>query len=95
MPDGHQLTVPPGFTVSVFPDKLQVPRFMALAPKGDIFVSEPVSRTAGRITVLRDTDHDGVADEREIFASALNRPFGLAFLKGYLYVGSPGTCPQG
>lgn len=88
MPDGHQLTVPAGFHVTLFADKLQLPRFMALAPNGDVFVSEPVSRTAGKISVLRDADHDGVPELRETFASGLNRPFGLAFAKGFLYVGA-------
>jgi glucose/arabinose dehydrogenase len=88
MPDGHQLTVPAGFTVSLFADKLQMARFMALAPNGDVFLSEPASRTAGKITVLRDVDKDGVADMRETFAAELNRPFGLAFWQGYLYAGT-------
>ena len=88
MPDGHQLTVPAGFNVNVFADKLSMARFMAIAPNGDIFLSEPVSRTAGKITILRDADHDGVAEARETFATGLNRPFGLAFWKNYLYVGN-------
>jgi glucose/arabinose dehydrogenase len=87
MPDGHRLTVPSGFTVNAFADNLQMPRFMALAPNGDIFVAEPV-RAAGRISVLRDANHDGVAETRETFATGLNRPFGLAFWKNYLYVGN-------
>src|SRR5438046_2150697 len=87
MPDGHQLTVPAGFTVNVFADKLQYARFMALAPNGDVFLAEPVAR-GGKITVLRDADHDGVAELRETFAAGLNRPFGLAFWKNYLYVGN-------
>ena len=62
MPDGHPLTVPAGFTVSLFADQLQMARFMALAPNGDVFLSEPASRTAGKITVLRDADKDGVAE---------------------------------
>ena len=88
LPDGHQLTVPAGFRVGVFADRLQLARFMALAPNGDVFLSEPVSRTAGKITILRDADHDGVAETRETFAAGLNRPFGLAFWKSYLYVGN-------
>jgi glucose/arabinose dehydrogenase len=87
MPEGHQLTVPAGFSVGVFASGLQFARFMALAPNGDVFLAEPVAR-AGKITVLRDADHDGVAEIRETFASGLNRPFGLAFWKGYLYVGN-------
>ena len=50
MPDGHQLTVPAGFTVNLFADELQFARFMALAPNGDVFLAEPV-RGDG-------TDHD-------------------------------------
>ena len=87
MPEGHRLTVPPGFTVSVFADGLQFARFMALAPNGDVFLAEPV-RGAGKITILRDADADGVAETRETFATGLNRPFGLAFWKNYLYVGN-------
>ena len=87
MPDGHRLTAPAGFTVSIFADTLQLPRFMTLAPNGDVFVAEPF-RNAATITVLRDADKNGVAELRETFASGLNRPFGLAFWKNYLYVGN-------
>jgi glucose/arabinose dehydrogenase len=87
MPDGHQLTVPAGFTVNLFADGLQYARFMALAPNGDVFLAEPLTRN-GKITILRDADHDGVAETRETFATGLNRPFGLAFWKNYLYVGN-------
>jgi glucose/arabinose dehydrogenase len=86
-PDGHQLTVPAGFHVTLFADNLQFARFMALAPNGDVFLGEPV-RTAGKITILRDADGDGVAEWRETFATGLNRPFGLAFWNSYLYVGN-------
>jgi len=95
MPEGRRLTVPPGFTVTLWADHLQFARFMALAPTGDIFLAEPVRgdpstplRAGGRITILRDADHDGVAETRETFATGLNRPFGLAFWKDYLYVGN-------
>jgi glucose/arabinose dehydrogenase len=87
MPAGHRLTVPAGFTVNVFADNLQMPRFMALAPNGDVFVAES-ARDAARIAVLRDANHDGVAETRDTFATGLNRPFGLAFWKNYLYVGN-------
>ena len=87
MPDGHALTVPAGFAVNLFAGGLQLPRFMALAPNGDVFLSEPF-RGAGKITVLRDADKDGVAEIRETFATGLNRPFGLAFSKDHLYAGN-------
>ena len=44
MPDGHQLTVPAGFTVNLFADELQFARFMALAPNGDVFSRGTVQR---------------------------------------------------
>jgi glucose/arabinose dehydrogenase len=87
MPDGVQLRVPAGFTVNLFADNLQFARFMALAPNGDVFLAEPF-RGAGKITILRDADRDGAAEVRETFATGLNRPFGLAFWKNYLYVGN-------
>jgi glucose/arabinose dehydrogenase len=87
MPAGAHLSVPSGFAVNVFADNLEFPRLMALAPNGDVFVAEP-RRDAAKITVLRDADGDGVADRRETFAAGLNRPFGLAFWKNYLYVGN-------
>jgi glucose/arabinose dehydrogenase len=87
MPEGRRPSVPAGFTVSLFADHLQFARFMALAPNGDVFLTEPV-RGAATITILRDADHDGVAEVRHTFATGLNRPFGIAFWKGYLYVGN-------
>ena len=84
-PADARLSVPAGFEVSVFADGLSNPRRMALAPNGDIFVAESRS---GEILLLRDADGDGVAERRETFATALERPFGIAFLDGFLYVGN-------
>ncbi len=39
-----------------------------------------------RITLLRDTDGDGVADQRSIFISNLNSPFGMALIGNDFYV---------
>ena len=84
-PPGVELTVPPGFRVEVFAEGLENPRRMALAPNGDIFVAE--SRW-GRIVVLTDRDGDGTADETGVFAEDLQRPYGLSFRQGWLYVGN-------
>jgi len=86
-PEGREIVVPAGFKVNVFADGLPFARFMALAPNGDVFLGEP-SRADGRITVLHDADKDGVAESRDTFATGLNRPFGLAFHGGFLYVGN-------
>ena len=84
-PTDAQLVVPAGFRVEVFAEGLEHARRMALAPGGDVFVAEG---NAGRITVLRDADRDGLAELRETFAEGLARPFGLAFHGGFLYVGN-------
>lgn len=42
--------------------------------------------SADRITLLRDTDGDGVADERYTFLENLHSPFGMALMGDYLYV---------
>lgn len=84
-PADRELTVPSGFSVHVFAEGLADPRRLEIAPNGDVFVAE--SRR-GEITVLRDEDGDGVADLRETFAGDLERPYGLAFHDGYLYVGN-------
>ncbi|MBO9714862.1 sorbosone dehydrogenase family protein [Sphingomonas sp.] len=39
-----------------------------------------------RIVLLRDTDGNGTADQRSVLLSGLNSPFGMALLKGWLYV---------
>jgi glucose/arabinose dehydrogenase len=44
--------------------------------------------SANRITLLRDTDGDGVAEGREIFMEGLNQPFGMALLGDTFYVGN-------
>ena len=42
--------------------------------------------SANRITLLRDTDGDGVAETRTAFLSGLNSPFGMALVGNALYV---------
>ena len=42
--------------------------------------------SANRITLLRDTDGDGVADVRSVFLEGLNSPFGMALVGKQLFV---------
>jgi glucose/arabinose dehydrogenase len=42
--------------------------------------------TANRITLLRDADHDGVAEMKSVFLQGLNSPFGMALAGDKLYV---------
>ncbi len=42
--------------------------------------------SANRITLLRDTDGDGVADVRTVMLEGLNSPFGMALVENNLYL---------
>ena len=42
--------------------------------------------TANRITLLRDSDGDGAADIRSVFAAGLNSPFGMTLIGNLFYV---------
>ena len=45
-----------------------------------------VTKTANRITLLRDADGDGAAETKSEFLTGLNSPFGMALAKGRLYI---------
>jgi glucose/arabinose dehydrogenase len=45
-----------------------------------------VTPSANRITLLRDTNADGVAETRHVFLSGLNSPFGMAVAGDRLYI---------
>ncbi len=42
--------------------------------------------SANRITLLRDTNGDGIVDQRSVFLKGLNSPFGMALVGGDLYI---------
>ena len=82
------LRVPAGFTVNVFAEGLDAPRWLALTPSGDVLVTET---RQNRIRLLRDSNGDGVADSQKTFASranGLNRPFGMAFAGNFFFLGN-------
>ncbi|HEX4933990.1 MAG TPA: PQQ-dependent sugar dehydrogenase, partial [Gemmatimonadaceae bacterium] len=63
-------------------------RMMALGPDGAIYVSRP---RAGEIVRLVDADGDGAADSQAVAVEGLDRPHGLAFRDGWLYVANTGA----
>ena len=75
-PQGAFLSAPHGFRVMAYAEGLAAPRMVRVAPNGDIFAAET---NAGRITVLRGRDGSDEAPRREVFASGLEGPFGVAF----------------
>lgn len=83
-PPGASPTGPAGTRVDVWASAKPGGRWLALAPNGDVFLSD---HTTGTVSVLRDADGDGRAEGRFVFARALNLPLGMAFHPdGWLYV---------
>lgn len=78
---------PAGFEVQVFAHDVNEPNALTLDDKGNLYYTELVD---GNIVRLTDTDGDGVADEKKIFASGFKNPRGLAWRDGKLYVSSRG-----
>jgi glucose/arabinose dehydrogenase len=75
-PAAAALKAPPGFSVSLFAKGLTEPRIVRVAPNGDIFVAES---SAGRVRVFRAADGAAAPSASEIYASGLEKPFGIAF----------------
>ncbi len=100
-PEGKTPIAPTGFKVTTFADGLDHPRWMYVAPNGDIFVSEAntisdgFAKTNGEkekttsknsILLFRDADHDGVPELKKVFMTGLNRPFGMLIMNNKFYV---------
>lgn len=77
------LTLPDGFSISIYASDVENARQMALAEDGTLFVG---SRSAGKVHAVLDTDKDGSADKVLEIASGLNMPSGIAYRDGDLYV---------
>lgn len=77
-----RLTLPAGFSVAEF-GRVGGARFMAMGPDGAVYVSRPAS---GEVVRLVDADRNGSAESQSVALSGLNRPHGLAFHGGQLYI---------
>ncbi|HEX3124012.1 MAG TPA: PQQ-dependent sugar dehydrogenase [Rhodanobacteraceae bacterium] len=67
---------PAGFKVGQFASAVPGPRLLRTAPNGDVFAA---LTSAGKIALFRGIGADGKAEKTSIFASGLNKPFGIAF----------------
>src|SRR4029077_17693425 len=83
-PEGAWPQVLPGFKVEQYAAGLEDPRIIRTAPNGDMFVAET---RAGDIRVFRGITSNGKPEQMAVFASDLNRPFGISFYP-------PGPDPQ-
>lgn len=80
------LKLPAGFTATVFADDVGAARHLVVNHAGTVFVKLAKEKDGQGIVRLRDTNADGVADERSGFA---NYPgTGIALQGGYLYASS-------
>lgn len=50
--------------------------------------SNNLRNSADRITLLRDSDKDGIPEQKETFLTGLNQPFGMLVIGKWLYVGN-------
>ena len=108
-PAGKMPTAPAGFTVAEYAGGMDSPRWIYVAPNGDVLVAESSTigtsmllkvaaklnldksrslraSSANRITLFRDTNHDGRPDLRTTFLAGLNQPFGMLALGNSFYV---------
>lgn len=83
-PDGARLVLPQGFRIDVYAEDFARPRFMLLGPNREVLLSDSVEK--GSVYVLQDKDGDYRAETRHKLLEGLDRPYGLAFWKDYLYV---------
>jgi glucose/arabinose dehydrogenase len=79
-PADAKIKVPAGFSVDEFAGGFVRPRFMVEGAGGEVLVSESVAN--GSVIALRN-------GEKKVVLSGLDRPYGLAFWREYLYVGEP------
>lgn len=84
---GGRLWAPAGFTVREFA-RLSGVRALALAPDGAVFASVP---RRGEVVRFTDANGDGTADGEQVVVRDLDRPHGMAFRDGALYVATTGA----
>lgn len=70
------LTLPKGFTLSVFAKDLGSPRVLTTDPNGNLVTS---LIKEGKVVVMPDTNSDGKADSTKVLIDKLHQPHGLAF----------------
>lgn len=96
-PAGRLPRVPDGFVVNRFAAGLDSPRNVLVLSNGDVLAAEAKTerkyddpqyrdKGANRITLLRDSDGDGVAETRSVLLSGLRQPYGMAMIGQRLYI---------
>lgn len=78
------ITLPEGFTATVFADELGRGRHLALGQNGDAYLRLREDHKGHSLVALRDTNNDGSADLKEYFGPATGGT-GVRLQGGYLY----------
>jgi len=84
MPAGAMPAVPAGFKVELVTQRLAGPRVIRRAPNGDLFVA---NSKANEVRVFRVPAGSAKPAAAAVFATGLNKPYGIAFYP-------PGDSPQ-
>ena len=98
----QKMTVAQGFRVNLFASEKEFPELvnpvqMAFDTKGRLWVAawksyphwQPKTAMADKLLILEDTNGDGKADKRTVFAGDLHNPTGFEFWNGGVIVGQP------
>lgn len=73
-----------GFSVSLFATGFREPRYLAVAPDGDLFIADTAG---GKVWVVHDPGDTKESAKKSVFTDDLKDPFGIAFRDDYVYVG--------
>jgi glucose/arabinose dehydrogenase len=76
------LRIDDGYKISIFANDIGSPRQLAEGADGTVYVG---SRSSGRIYAIRDTDNNGVIDEKILIAKDLTYATGVSLHQGSLY----------
>ena len=82
----EEIELPAGFSIDVFASGIDLARSLAQGSAGTVFVGTGGLRQSDAVYAVVDEDGDGTADRQYEVASGLNRPNGVAFHDGDLYV---------
>jgi glucose/arabinose dehydrogenase len=82
LPNGG-ITLPPGFSASVFADNLGKARHIVVNSNGDVYTKIDALKDGHGILRLRDANKDGIAEDISGFGNY--KGTGIAIKKGYLY----------
>lgn len=81
--DNAGITLPSGFSATVFADNLGSGRHIAAGENGNIYLALHALKNNGGMVALKDNDNDGKADSIEYFGKTLTT--GIELKNNYLY----------